>query len=70
MTRAESLIDHDAEGGSASALPLEVMGKADDVTTGPAPWPDDIETNYQSKFRKRGLPVHAIELRKLGLAEL
>lgn len=49
-----------------SGLPLAVTGRAEDVTTGPAPWPDDVETNYQSKFRKRGLPVHAIELRREG----
>jgi tRNA (guanine-N7-)-methyltransferase len=45
-------------------LPLEVTGRSDDVITGPAPWPDDIETNYQKKFRLRGEPVYAIELRR------
>jgi tRNA (guanine-N7-)-methyltransferase len=45
-----------------AGLPLSVSGRAEDVTRGPAPWEDDVETNYQSKFRKRGLPVHAIEL--------
>jgi hypothetical protein len=64
VTRAETLIDHDADGHPVPPLPLVVTGKADDVTTGSAPWPDDIETNYQSKFRKRGMPVYAIELRK------
>ncbi|MFT4621612.1 MAG: tRNA (guanine-N7-)-methyltransferase [Myxococcota bacterium] len=44
------------------ALPLEISGRSDDVTAGNAPWPDDIETNYQSKFRRRGLPVYAVEL--------
>lgn len=43
-------------------LPFVVTGRADDVTTGPAPWPDDVETNYQRKFRERGLPVYALEL--------
>jgi len=45
-------------------LPLEVTGRSDDVITGPAPWPDDIETNYQKKFRLKGEPVYAIELRR------
>lgn len=45
-------------------LPLEIHGISDDIITGDAPWPDDIETNYQSKFRKRGEPVYAIELRR------
>ena len=43
-------------------LPLRVTGRSNDVITQPAPWPDDIETNYQRKFRKRGLPVYAIEI--------
>lgn len=62
VDRAEWLIDRDGEGEPAPRLPLRVTGRADDVTTGPAPWPDDIETNYQRKFRVRGLPVYAIEL--------
>jgi len=48
------------------ALPLEVTGISEDVITGPAPWPDDIETNYQSKFRLKGEPVYAIELVRTG----
>jgi tRNA (guanine-N7-)-methyltransferase len=55
-------LDHDDDGEPAPRLPFDVTGRADDVTTGPAPWPDDIETNYQSKFRKRGLPVYAVAL--------
>lgn len=51
---------------AASHIPLEIHGIADDITTGPAPWPDDIETNYQSKFRKKGEPVYAIELVRTG----
>jgi tRNA (guanine-N7-)-methyltransferase len=45
-------------------LPLTVIGRSNDVCTSPAPWPDDIETNYQSKFRRRGLPVYAIAVRR------
>lgn len=44
------------------SLPLQITGVAEDITRGPAPWPEDIETNYQSKFRLRGLPVYAIEV--------
>jgi tRNA (guanine-N7-)-methyltransferase len=46
-------------------LPLEITGRSDDVITGTAPWPDDIETNYQKKFRLKGEPVYAIELRRI-----
>ncbi len=60
IDRVEELLGDPA----APPLPLRVSGRSDDVTTGPAPWPDDIETNYQSKFRKRGLPVYAIALNR------
>jgi tRNA (guanine-N7-)-methyltransferase len=60
--RVPRLLAADADGEPLPPLPFEVSGRSEDVITGPAPWPDDIETNYQSKFRKRGLPVYAIEL--------
>jgi tRNA (guanine-N7-)-methyltransferase len=62
VDRAVALLERDGDGQPAPRLPLEVTGRADDVTTGPAPWPADIETNYQKKFRLRGLPVSAVEL--------
>lgn len=62
VDRAELLVTR--PGKDLDPLPLEVVGRSEDVTRLPAPWPDDIETNYQSKFRKRGLPVYAIELRR------
>ncbi|MEQ1506588.1 MAG: hypothetical protein ABMB14_30450 [Myxococcota bacterium] len=62
VDRAVFLLDHDPEGAAAERLPLTVTGRSDDVTRGPAPWPDDIETGYQRKFRLKGEPVYAIEL--------
>jgi tRNA (guanine-N7-)-methyltransferase len=62
VDRVPQLLSAGREGGDMPFLPLRVSGRSDDVTTGPAPWPDDIETNYQSKSRKRGEPVYAIEL--------
>ena len=62
VDRAVELLDRGADGQPAERLPLEVTGRSDDVITGPAPWPDDIETNYQSKFRLKGEPVYAVEL--------
>lgn len=64
IERAVSLIDHDPEGRPTEPLPLRVTGRSDDVNTGEAPWPDDIETNYQRKFKRRGLPVYAVELQR------
>ncbi|RME21562.1 MAG: hypothetical protein D6798_17835 [Deltaproteobacteria bacterium] len=44
-------------------LPLEVRVRVDDVFTDGSPWgEDDVETNYQRKFRERGEPVAALEL--------
>jgi tRNA (guanine-N7-)-methyltransferase len=62
--RVPGLLSSDGDGGPMPTLPLRVTGRSEDVITGPAPWPDDIETNYQSKFRKRGEPVFAIELQR------
>jgi len=62
VERVGRLLDRGPGGEPLRRLPLVVTGTSEDVTTGPAPWPDDIETNYQSKFRKRGLPVYAIEV--------
>lgn len=64
VDRVAQLLSHDPDGEPAAKLPLCITGRSDDIITGPAPWPDDIETNYQSKFRKRGLPVYAIELQR------
>jgi len=64
--RIPRLLEADDEGAPRPRLPLEVTGRSEDVITGPAPWPDDIETNYQSKFRKRGEPVHAIALTRVA----
>jgi len=62
VDRVPTLLNTCATGEPLPRLPLHVTGRSNDVTTGPAPWPDDIETNYQSKFRKKGEPVYAIEL--------
>ena len=62
VDRIEGLIGSDGAGNPLPRLPLTVQGRCDDVTQHPAPWPDDIETNYQSKFRRKGEPVYAIEL--------
>lgn len=62
LERVLHVLDHGPDDEPLPRLPLEVTGRADDVTRGPAPWPDDIETNYQRKFRERGLPVYALEL--------
>jgi tRNA (guanine-N(7)-)-methyltransferase len=47
--RVPGLLDHDGEGEPAEKLPFTITGICEDVITQPAPWPDDIETNYQSK---------------------
>ncbi len=62
IERLIAMLDHDGELNDAPRLPLEIRARAYDVTRDPAPWPEDVETNYQRKFRLRGLPVHAIEV--------
>jgi len=48
------------EGG----LPFDINGRSEDVAGTGAPWDpeDDVITNYQSKFIKKGLPTHALLL--------
>jgi len=64
VDRVATFIDRDLDGNALPPLPLEIVGRSDDVTTGDAPWPDDIETNYQKKFRLKGEPVYAIAVRR------
>ncbi|MBT3218280.1 MAG: hypothetical protein HN348_04260, partial [Proteobacteria bacterium] len=57
VDRVASLLTADGEGRKLPELPLVITGRSEDIIKGDAPWPDDIETNYQSKFRLRGEPV-------------
>jgi tRNA G46 methylase TrmB len=52
---------HGFEAG-IEGLPLRVLERRDDVATSGYPWPaeDDVITNYESKFHKRGEPVYAL----------
>lgn len=44
-------------------LPLQVVARVEDIRREGSPWgEDDVTTNYQSKFDKRGLPVAALWL--------
>ena len=49
-------------------LPLELVGMSESVHAHGTPWlsDDDVMTNYESKFMRRGLPVYACEIRKLA----
>jgi len=49
---------------AARELPFELVDFRDDIQHHGAPWPDDLVTNYQSKFIKRGEPVYAALLRR------
>ncbi len=62
IDRIAHLLDRGPDGEEAEALPLRITGRSEDVITSEAPWPDDIETNYQRKFREKGEPVYAIEV--------
>lgn len=52
------------EANDAPRLPLEIIGTRYDIHVNGTPWDDDIETNYQRKMRNRGMPVHAICIRR------
>lgn len=50
---------------SIEGLPFEVLGRTGDIRATGSLWgEDDVVTNYQRKFYQRGLPVHALWLRR------
>jgi tRNA (guanine-N7-)-methyltransferase len=57
----------DAMEAALDGLPLRLHRRIDDVKAQGYPWPaeDDVVTNYESKFHKRGLPVHAALLERV-----
>ena len=64
IDRVESLLASGPEGEPLPRLPLTIEAhRANVFTEGPA-WSDDVETNYQHKFRNRKLPVAAVLLRR------
>ncbi len=48
-------------------LPFAVRGRVDDVERSGTPWPaeDDVITNYQSKFYKKGERIYALEVERI-----
>ena len=64
VARVPSLLANDPSGAEAPPLPFEITGSTEDLERDGAPWPDDIETNYQRKMIARGEQIHAIELRR------
>jgi len=66
VERIVELLGEGAEGDAMAPLPFEITGRSDDVITGPAPWEDDVESNYQRKSRLLGEPVFAIALSRIA----
>jgi len=46
--------------------PFEVVACVEDIGANGCPWPqeDEIQTNFQAKFERKGLPVHGVVLRR------
>ena len=64
VSRVFELLDTDDDGAPAPKLALDITAHSEDIIQGGPIWSHDVETNYQSKFRHKGLPVSAIELTK------
>jgi len=64
IERTETFIDRTLRGEPLDPLPFRIVGREDDVNANGAPWADDVQTNYQKKFERKGLPVYAIELER------
>jgi tRNA (guanine-N7-)-methyltransferase len=54
----------DAVAKGLGARPLGLLGRREDVLAEGAPWPGDVETNYQRKCRVAGRPVLAMWLQR------
>lgn len=67
VERARHVLAHGPDGEATTHLPLVETASSLDVTH-TALWADDVETNYQRKFRERGLPVYALELTRTQAA--
>ena len=70
-----NLIDDFRDPARAKALltaieghPFEVVACVEDIGANGCPWPqeDEIQTNFQAKFERKGLPVHGVVLRRRG----
>ena len=49
---------------ASEGLPISLVDFRDDIASAGTPWSDDLITNYQSKFDRRGEPVYAALLRR------
>ena len=49
-------------------LPLRISGLSESIVEFGPPWDvnDDITTNYESKFNRKGLPVYACLIEKIS----
>jgi tRNA (guanine-N7-)-methyltransferase len=65
--KTDHLINVNGLLAAVEGLPFRVTGRSDDVEHDGAPWPeaDDIVTNYQTKFYKKGEPIYAVEVERL-----
>lgn len=65
--KSDHLPNIDALQAAIEGLPFALRGRVEDIQRNGTPWPveDDVITNYQSKFIKRGLPVHALWLERI-----
>ena len=64
VSRVFDLLKTDDDGSPAPTLNLEITAHSADIIAGGSIWTPDVETNYQSKYRRKQLPVAAIELTK------
>ena len=62
IERTEAFIERTLTGKPLDPLPFRIIGREDDVNANGAPWDHDVVTNYQNKFKLKGLPVYALDL--------
>ncbi|MBL6721755.1 MAG: hypothetical protein ISQ08_10145 [Planctomycetes bacterium] len=64
--KTDALSNVDGLLAAIEGQPFEVLARVEDIGANGCPWPveDEIQTNFQAKFERKGLPVHGVVLRR------
>ncbi|MED5369827.1 MAG: tRNA (guanosine(46)-N7)-methyltransferase TrmB [Myxococcota bacterium] len=67
--KTDHLVNVEAVTEHMEGRPFSLLGQSGDIGREGTPWEEDLRTNYQRKFDEKGLPVHAVWLRRDGAGE-
>jgi tRNA (guanine-N7-)-methyltransferase len=64
--KTDSLLNFSQMESAIADQPFEILAQVEDMGRNGVPWPEqeEIVTNFQRKFERKGLPVHGMVLRR------